>query len=355
MISRAQIKELAEQLKELIGKREKKLKCTLDIFNSWKDMDEFLNGLRSAIKKMHIVIANEQKELQNMKDKLRELILIKEIDTNNPNSEQSLISYVKSQSIVTEPLSLLEEPIENINSYFEKMQKFLNNKLSHKWLATKDSYFKEQGSEASPHHNEQTKRQAATECKYNSKAFTEALALLAGEKNNCASIKNYCPYKENTCKDKHLLDWRLNDKESKGIMRNIHGSEEKCNSCKEYTKQLLRLTCCGHICISCLKKKIVEREPKVILNTFEAEKKQVSMFVCPSHKVPLSIEIIKEIFGTKELERMSIEAMKRQKKISGSRRVKQPTLCSDCKAVMRDDTKAVKVCSKHKICKNCVT
>ena len=47
------------------------------------------------------------------------------------------------------------------------MQKFLNNKLSHKWLASKDSYFKEQGS--------------------------KALALLAGEKDKCALIKNYHP------------------------------------------------------------------------------------------------------------------------------------------------------------------
>ena len=54
------------------------------------------------------------------------------------------------------------------------MQKFLNNKLSHKWLASKDSHFKKQGSKASPHNNTIAKKQATMEYKYNSKA----LALL---------------------------------------------------------------------------------------------------------------------------------------------------------------------------------
>ena len=64
---------------------------------------------------MDVVIANEQKELQSMKDKLRELSLIREINPSNPNSEKALISYVESQSILTEPSSFLEGPIKSIN------------------------------------------------------------------------------------------------------------------------------------------------------------------------------------------------------------------------------------------------
>eukprot|EP00826_Nyctotherus_ovalis_P039523 TRINITY_DN3808_c0_g5_i1.p2 TRINITY_DN3808_c0_g5~~TRINITY_DN3808_c0_g5_i1.p2 ORF type:complete len:180 (+),score=42.56 TRINITY_DN3808_c0_g5_i1:740-1279(+) len=130
----------------------------------------------------------------------------------------------------------------------------------------------------------------------------------------------------------------------------IHNFKESCLSCKQYTRHLLKLKCCGKICTTCLKKKIVEKEPKVILNAFEVERKQTGIFVCPTHNAPLSLELLQGLFGARELARLSADAVRRQKHTGASRKVKQPTICAECGGVMRDDGGAAKVCAQHKIC-----
>lgn len=350
MISKAQVREVFGQLKELIERRERKLRATVETFNCWRDMDEILSGLRSAIKKMRLVIAAEQREVQAMKHKLQDLALVREIDPSNPSSEKQLLSFVESQSIVAGP-SDAESPTEGIGLYFEKMQKFLSRRLSGQRTA-KECTGREQGSQASPSSLKAAKCQAA-DCKFSSKAFTEALVILAEEKDVCGRdlAKNYYLYKENANRGKYLIaNERSINKEHKNY---THSVKESCLSCKQYTSHLLKLSCCGKICTACLKKRIIEKEPKVILNAFEAERKQKGMFVCPTHNVPLSFELLQGLFGPRELARLSVDAVRRQKKMGTSRKVKQPTVCAECGGVMRDDGRAAKVCALHKMCGDC--
>jgi flagellar biosynthesis chaperone FliJ len=389
IISQTQIKQIADQLKTLITEREECLKSTVATFKSWRDIDEFLDGLRSAMKKMHTVIANEEKEIQSIKRKFRELEFIKEINTNDPKSERSLVAYVESQSIITNPSTQLTTAVDNVTVYLNKMEKFISNRLSKKWLTDKSSSTERrvetQSKERPPRPKERALSKKSSDrnvYRFESKPFTEALAILAEEgrsikRKDSVPLKNVgnfldikpipeIPELSNELKKSPNLHKRdkgvvldsaekkkqLNSQECKenvdGIANQV--TEKRCSICKKSEVLMVKLKCCGEVCPKCLKRRILECEPKVILNPFEAEKRQVAMCVCSIHKSALSFTLLQILFSTKELENFSIEALRRQKK---NRRVKHPNICGDCKGVMKDNIKAVSVCSKHKICEYC--
>ena len=121
--------------------------------------------------------------------------------------------------------------------------------------------------------------------------------------------------------------------------------------CKRKSQFALLFKCCGKICIECFKRRLIGSEPRILLNSFETENKQTSMCACPIHKQEISIKLLKEILGTNQLEKLSIEALKRQKK--KNKDIKYPTVCVDCKKTTNDDNTMINVCGKHKICQFC--
>jgi len=145
---------------------------------------------------------------------------------------------------------------------------------------------------------------------------------------------------------------------SKPVMEalNILAEENKtCSICNEKKNSATTLKCCGRICLQCLRKKVIEAEPRIFLNHFEAEKKQIVMCVCSTHKTMITIEQLLMTFTHKEIERMSIDALKREKKLKKSYMgdISKPNLCIDCKKIIEDDLNTIKVCTKHKICCAC--
>eukprot|EP00826_Nyctotherus_ovalis_P055196 TRINITY_DN7315_c0_g1_i17.p1 TRINITY_DN7315_c0_g1~~TRINITY_DN7315_c0_g1_i17.p1 ORF type:complete len:393 (-),score=121.75 TRINITY_DN7315_c0_g1_i17:188-1366(-) len=389
IISQAQIRQIAEQLKGIIGEREERLKAIVTTFNSWRDIDGFLDGLRTAMKRMRVVIASEEKDIQNMRRKFRDLEFLREINTSDPKAERSLVAYVESQSIVSNPSMQLANAIENVTVYLNKMEKFISDRLNKKWLPDKlavtERRLETQSKERPPRPKERAVSKRASDrnlYRFESKPFTEALAILAEEgraikRKDSVPLKNVgnfhdvkpipeVPELQNELKrspkrsEAQDRGKRLNSSDQKkpqhlhDLKENVDAipslaKEKRCNICSK-ASPLLNLKCCGEICPKCFKKQILEHEPKVILTPFEAEKRQVAMCVCPVHKAVLSFALLSWLFGPKELESLSVEALKRQKK---SKRVKHPSVCGDCKGVMKDNVKAVKVCPKHKICEYC--
>eukprot|EP00826_Nyctotherus_ovalis_P026817 TRINITY_DN2091_c0_g3_i1.p1 TRINITY_DN2091_c0_g3~~TRINITY_DN2091_c0_g3_i1.p1 ORF type:complete len:476 (+),score=137.58 TRINITY_DN2091_c0_g3_i1:97-1524(+) len=137
---------------------------------------------------------------------------------------------------------------------------------------------------------------------------------------------------------------------------NILAEESKsCCMCGEECHSSTVLKCCGRVCLKCIRRKLLETEPRVVLNAFEAERKQTSMCICPTHQMTINTEQLLSIFTNKELERISIEALKRERKNRKNdiRNINNPSLCIDCKEVIEDTLNTIKVCSKHKLCRGC--
>lgn len=145
---------------------------------------------------------------------------------------------------------------------------------------------------------------------------------------------------------------------SKPVMEalNILGEESKgCGLCGDEGTAMITLKCCGRLCVRCMRKKLLDAEPRVLLNAFEAEKRQTSVCVCPTHRTPVGVEVLLAVFTHKEVERVSIEALKRERKEkkNGVRDINNPSLCIDCKEVIEDDLNTMRVCATHKVCRGC--
>eukprot|EP00826_Nyctotherus_ovalis_P064647 TRINITY_DN9488_c0_g1_i2.p2 TRINITY_DN9488_c0_g1~~TRINITY_DN9488_c0_g1_i2.p2 ORF type:complete len:436 (+),score=53.06 TRINITY_DN9488_c0_g1_i2:225-1532(+) len=148
-----------------------------------------------------------------------------------------------------------------------------------------------------------------------------------------------------------LTDFKFN---SKPVMEalNILAEESKtCSVCNEVTSGVV-LKCCGKICIQCIRKRLMGNNPQILLNAFESERKQDGMCTCPIHKVTIKVDLLQKIFSSVELERLSVEALRRERK-SIRRTIKSPIICADCKKIISDDSKSIRVCLLHKVCSSC--
>eukprot|EP00826_Nyctotherus_ovalis_P062748 TRINITY_DN9132_c0_g1_i1.p1 TRINITY_DN9132_c0_g1~~TRINITY_DN9132_c0_g1_i1.p1 ORF type:complete len:435 (-),score=123.09 TRINITY_DN9132_c0_g1_i1:204-1508(-) len=152
-----------------------------------------------------------------------------------------------------------------------------------------------------------------------------------------------------------LTEFEFNSKPVIEALNILAEGSKVCSVCSEEGGDSVLVKCCGRVCVRCMRKRVIGGCPGIVVNAFEAEKKQEAMCMCPVHKVSVAAELLQKIFSPKELERLSIEALKRERKEKKSIRkgIKYPVLCVDCKGVMNDDIKAVKICSEHKICSSC--
>ena len=325
MISfKSQTESLAEQLKTLIETKEEKYKSTLSILNSWKDLNDFLNGLRSSMKKMQSVLIAEQKEIQELKTKLKQLTFVKVVDTTSPSSGNKLVSLIEIQSIITEKNnSKLDDPMKSITDYLGKMLIFVEKRLKNKWLPAKIN-----------------------------RKYSENMVMPIQMTSQRRNAKN------NKLKHVHTFCKKDFDESKLGksnvlaeALEILDQANKQCPACNKSSSPLLKLDCCGKICARCLKKKIIDYDSKVILNPFEADKKQLGMCICPTHNVVLNTKILLQIFTQNELQKMAVDALKRRGNFK--QRMEYPNICANCKGVMNDDWKAVAVCGKHKICGNC--
>jgi len=357
IITHSQIEETSVQLKVAIEKREEALKSTIALLTSLSDIDKFLEEFHSSIKKAKAEVGNEDREIRNLWKKFYELKSVSKIVADDPKYERQLIIFVELQSIASEPPFQLNRTIENVTNHLDKLKDFLNGKLNecvfnnneekkHLKNLSKDN---EKDNVEVNNINKMCKEDHSTKKNdlYNSNKF---LKKAVSTKLNKLYIAEY---KESTSKQKvEPPDLSNQSKfvESEELKEALSMVNKKCTVCKLANPWILTLKCCGYICVNCLKKRIIEMEPKILLNPLEAEKKQASLSACPIHKAILNPKILQIIFGHNELELLSIGALKRLKKHS---KKKYPILCADCKGVIEDNSRLIKVCAKHKICDHC--
>eukprot|EP00826_Nyctotherus_ovalis_P039181 TRINITY_DN3744_c0_g1_i12.p1 TRINITY_DN3744_c0_g1~~TRINITY_DN3744_c0_g1_i12.p1 ORF type:complete len:198 (-),score=59.61 TRINITY_DN3744_c0_g1_i12:148-741(-) len=172
--------------------------------------------------------------------------------------------------------------------------------------------------------------------RFNTKAVIEARKLL--EMNDKEMEKHQIIEKLdcdiNDLDKENKLDASFDSKELIKTMESL--TKRKCSLCLD-SRELVHLDCCGEVCAKCVKRQIREKEPKVLLTPYEAEKLQTSMCVCPVHNIGIGIETLQQIFEPKELEELSIEALRRQQQVSARKKMKCPNICVECKRVVQDD------------------
>ena len=153
-----------------------------------------------------------------------------------------------------------------------------------------------------------------------------------------------------------FTDFNVNTKPMEEALNLLAEETKTCNVCSYATEYLLILKCCGMICKNCLKERLSNADSRILLNPDEASKRQVSMCVCPIHKTTIKAKILQTIFGSKEIEKLSIEAVKRekrQKKLEAGKKIVDSNLCQYCKKFINDDGNSIQICQIHKVCNYC--
>jgi len=416
IISKAQIRSLAAEFNTLIAKKESSLKAAIKTFNSWKEIASLLKNLLSFMTRVKTIILNDEKELREMKMKCSEFSKLVQIDTNDPRSEEYAVTFVEIQAIISNTASSLTETlISSIQTNFKKLRQALESNVEgelsekNKVDLTKKACYNDilecLASGKTMDENEYSKKldrqlELYKEQKYarvvsDSKKYLNTPLMNRKKKD----IQHFASGRDSSVKyrtNRNEQQKRTNLKEqllihtdhsssknqlkqegrparngerrkakafsltgfefnSKAFMEALHilAEESKtCSICKEENDSIL-LKCCGRVCMQCIRERLIENDRSVLVNTFEAERKQDAMCVCPVHKVIIEADLLRKIFSAKELERYSIEALKRERKEKKNKKIKNPILCIDCNKVVNDDTKTVKVCSLHKICSTC--
>lgn len=373
IIAHSEIKGLSEKLKEVVAAKERALKTTLESYNVWKDIDHFLNGLRSAIKKMQVAIFTEEKTIQNLKLKLQELAMIREINTSDVKAKKQAVVFLESKAAVSGSPEELTQLTDSINAYLNKLKKFVSGRLNGKWQPSRNGKQTERRPELPLESKTVAKHRSdkSVNAKFNSKAFNDALALIAAEAKPHPHRKPTYPFKRNEdmFNTKAVIEARklleMNDKEmekhqiiekldcdisdldkenkldasfdSKELVRTMESlTKRKCSFCLD-SKDLVHLDCCGEVCAKCIKRQMREKEPRILLTAYEAEKLQTFVCACPVHSTGLGVEVLQQIFDPRELEKLSIEALKRQQQVSARRKMKCPNICVECKCVVQND------------------
>jgi hypothetical protein len=409
IISQRQITSLTEELQTLISKKETAVRSAIRIFNSWKDIVNHIKTLLSSISRAKTMILNDEKELNDIKSKCKDFSRLSQIDTNDPGSEKWAITFVEIQAIIS---SNTQSPttnlIELIQTNIKKLKQALDNSNERKnavhqrvttagnsaeRIPSKNFIEKRKYSESKEKYldfnNEALIKEVTAgkncklelsrrtpECKDYSKLHinargqsTKALKLTSSSNALVNEIFTKTVVDQNA---RHIPQTKLVPRPnidpqkrrvmcltnfnftSKHVMEalSILTEETKsCSVCNERNHSMIALRCCGKMCVKCLRKKLIESEPRILLNVFESEKKQSSICACPIHKTIITIEQLLSLFTHKEIERISIEALKRERKVKNG--TAKPSLCIDCKEVIEDDIEAMRVCAKHKVCKGC--
>ena len=118
---------------------------------------------------------------------------------------------------------------------------------------------------------------------------------------------------------------------------------------------MLVLDCLCILCRNCIKLELLANDKNLMANTFEVGRKKEAVCICPVHNWRVSPKQLQAVFSNEELERYSVEAIKRQLKEGKKVKNKWPNICVQCKGVMNDILKDyMKSCYRHKICRTCI-
>lgn len=431
IISKAQIRSVAEELQTLIQRKDDSVKAAIKTFNSWKEVANLFKHLLFSMTRVKGMIFNDERELKEMKAKCLEFSKLTQIDTNDPHSEKYAVTFVEIQAIIgnTTP-SATTALIDSIQTNLKRVRQMLEGKttvdlaegstkgkvdqtkklcydniLASGKTADESTGSQKRGPELAhnrinPNKDHKHFRIASDckrypehiislknaiqdnkkECNFASERTspTRRRVLLVREEPKNGNVKEQVT--QNDPKDKislkpqlklggrmtrngdvrktkafSLTEFEFNSKPVLEALNILAEGSKVCAVCGNEGGNSVLAKCCGRLCVRCMRKRLIGGCPGILVNAFEAEKKQEAMCVCPVHKASVPAEVLLKVFSPKELEKLSIEALKRERKEKKSIRkgMKYPVLCVDCKGVMNDDIKTVKICSEHKICSSC--
>jgi len=341
-IPSASIREVADRLREIISQKKEKLASMHENMQFVEKLARLLSELNIEIEKGRSLIKSEEKEITEMHSRLQEIETVPEIHIDNPACENSLLSFVEAQSIVSNAdNSKVADSTSSVNSSIkltlDRIKQFLKD---HK--AEEENPLKS------------IKKEQSVPKYFKNVVQPEEFKIKPAINDAIESTGLYFRVKDQTCS---LATLKLDLKNIPKSASELASIDKFCKECHKYTKSALILKCRCVYCIECLPKIIFKRNEKLLLNTFEAQsKKQEAMCVCPQHNAPISLNLLTKLFGEHYLEKMSLEALKRQLKECTMKNLKFPNLCIDCKILIRDDRnpkEGLKFCQKHKICLNC--
>ncbi len=97
-----------------------------------------------------------------------------------------------------------------------------------------------------------------------------------------------------------------------GLARAVADLRKTCMKCGRCDPDVLTLRCTCMFCRECLRRELLKRNESLLFNTFEVNRKQEAICVCPNHSYAISTRGLQAAFEGKKLEEYSIRAMKRQ-------------------------------------------
>ena len=326
IIKKETISDVANRLNEVASKR-KEGHNSLSI--SIEFAKEIVSSLNEVIAKAHKQLGDEENEIRNIDKLVKKLQKLRLIDTTNTMYERDALSYAEGESLITNYSERPFNPLESIKIEMGEIAEKINGYVKEGKYEKKQEALKialEEG-KVGPKVQTQTKKEIeSVQIKMNDEIVA-------------------------------LLDTQKTQKSEEDYVAKLVAAEKMCELCHTFDRYTLILSCQCSVCLKCLKEKLLKESEGMLSNTFEAHKKKhKSMHACPNHGTPIEIKVLEAICGEEEVERASIEAMKRQLQKCTQGKWLYPTICMHCSTLIKDETdkdSAVSLCQKHKLCKSC--
>jgi len=322
---------IAKEMKEDIECAKKHLKLVADIETQFMKLKEITYNLKKSL-------FNHKKDLEEIQETIKELKLLESFDPIDPMSEEDAILFAKGQSMIS----------DNNNIKSSTSVNFMNKNLSQVFGNIRSLL-----------------RGTTIEEPY------EEVKVLKEQKepklrtNTCEDTRNnsMLSYKESMENIVLKIDDKLVPVSSVNLdFNNIANSakelavaEKFCASCKQFTQYAIILECFCVICLDCLQKNTKARNPDLLDNVFEAARDQCAgMCSCPKHKIPINMSILSKVFGYSNIEKASIEALKRQINFNTEQNTINYVVCYECKEVITSVNKSVEVITSNRKLRMCL-
>jgi hypothetical protein len=329
IIERENIRSLADHLNEVVSKR-KEVSSSLSI--SIKFAREIITNIEGIIEKAQKQLIDEGKEIKDIEKLGKKLQKLKLIDTASLTYDEDILPYVKGKSIIT---SYSEKPNNSLESIKAEMFE----------IAEKINGYVKEGK----YEKEQENLKVALE--------EEKVMSKVQSKERMREIESVQIKVDDRIGA--IEDISNSSKSEEDYVSELVGAEKMCELCHTFNRYTLILSRRCSICLKCLKESLLKGSNNTLSNTFEAHKKKhKSMYACPNHGTPIEAKVLEAICGEEEVERASIEAMKRQLQECIQTKLFYPIICMCCKNLIKNETdkySVVSLCTKHKLCYICNT
>eukprot|EP00826_Nyctotherus_ovalis_P016660 TRINITY_DN14833_c0_g3_i8.p2 TRINITY_DN14833_c0_g3~~TRINITY_DN14833_c0_g3_i8.p2 ORF type:complete len:178 (+),score=46.15 TRINITY_DN14833_c0_g3_i8:578-1111(+) len=152
-----------------------------------------------------------------------------------------------------------------------------------------------------------------------------------------------------------LKDYRFTSKDKEELEELLLDVPKLCVKCRKVRKEMLVLDCLCILCRTCMKLELLAKDKSVISSTFESGRKKEATCTCSVHNWRISPKQLQAVYSPEELERYSIEAMRRQVREGKKLKNRWPNICIECKGVISDLSKDnAEACYRHKLCRTCI-